>query len=118
MQTCDICGEPAQSYYRNGIEWLCDEHRIPDDDDWFIPIKNELVVVVDRDGLELWKKYRWHFNWSTNHLYRRTWKVIDGKVKYNIILFWTELLDFPKPRSIYFLNGNNLDVRRKNLYCC
>jgi hypothetical protein len=116
MQTCDVCGESAQAYYRNGIEWLCHRHCIPENDDWFI-IDGEKTIIVDKEGLELWKRHRWHFNWSVNHLYRKKWRTIEnGKVKYSIVLFWVELLGFPKFKKICYLNGDKMDLRRRNLF--
>lgn len=115
MQTCDVCGAPAQAYYRNGIEWLCSRHCISEDDDWFI-IDGDRTIIVDKEGLALWKKYRWRYTLSIRHLFRyETMGIKNDKRIYRIILFWVELLGFPKTRTIRYLNGNKLDLRYRNL---
>lgn len=85
------------------------------EDDVVIDI-GDRAVTVDRDGYELWKKYRWRYNLSIRHLYRN--KLVgmkNGRGVYKIVLFWVELLGYPKYRRVYFENNNKLDLRKDNL---
>lgn len=85
-----------------------------DKDDVVIDI-GDRTIVVDKEGYKLWKKHKWNYNLSIRHLYRREVKIEGGKKKCRIILFWVELLDYPKHRTVYFGNRNNLDLREKNI---
>lgn len=89
------------------------------EDDVVIDI-GDRAVTVDKDGYELWKKYSWRYNLTVRHLYRNECIGVDkkGRYIYRIVLFWIELLGYPKVKRVYFENRDRLDLRRTNLINC
>lgn len=66
------------------------------------------LMVVDACGYELWKKYKWRWNYSNSFPHRCE----KGKV----IPFWKDMLGLVGTRAhIKYVNGDKYDCRLANL---
>jgi hypothetical protein len=96
-----------------------------DIDGIYVPIKDDRIIIVDKYGWELFKKYGdedkngWRYDFSIRMLYRIEYIKTDnkGKLKYKIILFHRELLKVNRYIRVWFMSSNKLDLRIANLYC-
>ncbi len=73
-----------------------------------IPLTRGFVTLVDDDDYEELAKHRWCCLWV-----KRPYAVRNGAI---YLHRW--LLDAPKNKVVYHLNGNSLDNRRENLLMC
>lgn len=79
----------------------------------YIPIKDDRVIIVDRYGWELFKKYEGKNRWKYNFYFGMLHRYVGSKV----ILFHRELLGVDRYTRVWFMSSNKLDLRIANLHC-
>jgi len=80
-----------------------------------IPVAKNKVLVVDRYGLALWRKYGQNGSTGWRYHPRKGYHRVTGNRRFKT--FQRELLngDFHSTTTIEFINGNKLDLRIINL---
>jgi hypothetical protein len=82
-----------------------------------VGISNGRMLLVDRYGLRLWRKYGQNGSWGWRYNETRGYhRMVDrDRNRRRYMTFKRELLGLRGPISITFKNGDNLDLRICNL---